>query len=179
MKKELFDENILDSCCIIVGNDAKTRHMFDEALIICSIILNNFREALQKAINENYVNFYVGLDSIFELNVAEVLLILKNNYPHIKLICLISGNNLNDFKEILYIRYMRVKKLADKCIFLNSDDQYNENEKYKILIDNSSRVITFQGQDDIVKQSLSYAKCKRVHIKYITPENLVDNFCFA
>lgn len=175
MLKELFNENVVDNCCIIVSDSPKPKYAFDENLLVCINILGNIKDDLEDAINDDYVNFLICVDTLFELNIAERILELKQKYPHIKLICLL-GNCPRNLTKSQILRYQKVKKDADKSIFFERDDGAEGKEiKYKLLIDNSSKVITFEWGDYIVYKSLMYAKRKRLHIKYVKLNN--DNIC--
>lgn len=165
-----INQNSLNTCCI-VGLFHNEPKVFNGSEIKFLVISSKIKEEIESLIKDNYYIFMLGLETLFEITCAEEILILrKNNYPNIRLYCLVLNKNyaynLDDKQKE---RYTKIIKQADKIIFI-----YNElGEDYidgrnKILIENSSKMITLSNAfNNENKNTIEYAKKHRLQILYI------------
>ena len=109
------------------------------------VIREKLREILVRLIEEGYTSFYNGGAIGYDLLAAEVVLELKEAYPHIRLIIIVPcAGQTRGWSEKNVIRYEKVTALADevKCL---SSVYYNGcmQARNRYMVDNSALVIAY------------------------------------
>lgn len=98
------------------------------------------RQLLDMEINASTADtFYMGYHGCFDQLCFETLKEMQKDNPHIKLICVYTGNNRNDFM-ISYAKYC-----FDDVIrpVINVSESSAALKRGKWLVDNSDMVVTF------------------------------------
>lgn len=144
-------------------NDERCKEMKKQAMI-----------KIEEAIKDGYHTFLCGMALGFDMICAEIVLELKKQYPHIKLIGALPCKTQSDgWKALQKARYNKIMKQLDgvRCIYDTYIGKECMHERNRYMINNSSLVIAlFNGKPGGTKQTLEYAKSQGLKIEIITPK---------
>lgn len=107
----------------------------------------SFKKRLEKAIENailaGYKYFITGMAQGIDIKAAEIVLELKNKYPHIQLECAIPyGTQKNSLPTSAKVRYNTICNSADKVTILESKYSYScLMNRNKYMVDKSSKLI--------------------------------------
>lgn len=138
----------------------------------CISFKNKLKNIIIQSIKEGYTNFISGMALGVDIISAEMILNLKNEFSHIKLICSVYYENQylkwsNEDKA----RYFNILNKCDKKIFLakNFSPECIENGNM-FLINNSDLLIAvWNGRASETANTIKLAKEKNLKIKYLNP----------
>ena len=134
---------------------------------------NNITNAILNAYQKGYRNFLCGGAMGFDLVCGETVLLLKNKFPDIKLICVLpykfqSKTFTAQWKE----RYKSVLELSDRINYLN--ENYVKgcyNARNREMIKNSSMVITYySGLEGGTANTVAMANKEKLEIVNVCEE---------
>lgn len=136
----------------------------------CEIVKKTLREKIIEAIKNGYVYFISGLALGFDIISAEMVLELKKDYPHIKLIGAIPcKDQYKVWKPYQIKRYNEVLSKCDsvRCLY----DMYNDKcmlERNDYMLNNSSLVIAlYDGRGGGTGYTIKKAKGKGLKVEII------------
>lgn len=175
----MIDKNINDCwknflnnkvCCFTGYRPQKCPWKFDENDKRYIKVKKQIEKEIKKAILNGYNTFICGMAIGFDLTCAEIVLKLKNKFKNIILIgalpCKTQSHKWNLFyKE----KYNKLINQLDGIRCIHDKYQFNcMQERNKFMIDNSSLCIAlFDGKKGGTKQTIEYAKLKKIKIVYI------------
>ncbi len=127
---------------------------------------------IEKAIQKGYHTFLCGMALGFDIACAEIVLELKKEYPHIKLIGAIPCKNQADrWNKIQVERYNKLLKQLDniRCIYDKYEDGCMQ-ERNQFMINNASLIIAlYNGLGGGTKSTIDYAKKQGKEVVVVTP----------
>lgn len=138
----------------------------------CKKMKKTLKEKIIEAIKNGYIYFISGLALGFDIISAEMILELKNDYPHIKLIGAIPCKD--QYKLWKPYQIERYKKVLAKCdSFRCLYDTYNDKcmlERNDYMLNNSSMVIAlYNGKGGGTGYTIKKAKEKGLETIIIEP----------
>ena len=140
-----------------------------------------FSERLVSAIynlyEKGYRIFYNGCAQGFDIAAAEVLLLLKDKCPDIKLYATVPFIEQDKgWAENWKKRYQNVMNNADKIIVINPDyAKWAYIKRNEFMVENSSTIITyFDGESGGTESTLEYAKKKGLSIVNIYSKDPIE-----
>lgn len=135
---------------------------------------NRLIETVFSLPDEECFTFYSGMAMGFDTIAAEVVLLLKQRNPDVKLICALPFAEQGiGFPEPWRARHEKILRLADKVIRV-SENYFTGcyAKRNTFMVDNSDYVVTwFDGKRGGTENTLKYAAKKHRHII-----NLNDSF---
>ena len=147
---------------------------YNEELESCKKFKIDMEKMLIRAIECNYCYFISGMALGIDIIFAEIILKLQNIYKNIKLECAIPCLNQTElWKEKDKIRYNKILKMCDKITYVSNSDYYKGcmEKRNKYMVDNSDLIIAiWNGSNSGTKNTIDYAKQKKLKIKIINPE---------
>jgi len=170
LNKEFIDK----TCCSTGHRPQKLPWGFNENDNRYIIAKKKTRNALLTAISKGYLYFISGMALGFDIMFAEVVLELKEEYPNIKLICIIPcEDQSNIWNKMQQARYHKILAQADYTHCLYKTYKENTNcmiERNNYMLNISSLVIAlFNGKNGGTKRTLDTAKAQGKEIIIITP----------
>ena len=145
---------------------------FNEQDIRCVNMRHNTKEKVEFSIKNGYQIFISGMALGFDMIFAEIVLELKEKYPHIKLIAALPCKDQYKFWASDQIkRYKYILSLCDnvRCLY----DKYNDKcmlERNEYMLKNSSKVIAlFDGLAGGTKSTILKAKKMGLTVEIIKP----------
>lgn len=128
---------------------------------------------IEESIKQGYHTFLCGMALGFDMICAELVLELKKQYPHIKLIGALPCKNQDAlWSAEQKSRYRKLLKQLDgiRCIY----DKYEDGcmiERNEYMVNNSSLVIAlFDGKSGGTAKTVKYAKDAGKKVVIIEPE---------
>ena len=172
LKKENYQ--LCKITCCFSGHRAQSLPWgFNEKDERCKKMKSRLKKEIISAINSGYSTFICGMALGFDTICAEMVLKLKKNYPHIKLIGALPCKTQDKlWREKDHKRYRRLLKKLDsiRCIYDNYIGSECMIERNRFMINNSSLLIAlFGGKSGGTKSTIDYAKKQGVKIVVITP----------
>lgn len=175
IKRKIENEIIRDkmhSCCFTGYRPQKCPWGFNEKDPRCINMKKRVTKKIVEVINRGYDTFYTGMALGFDIICAEIILMLKKKYPHIRLIgalpcedqdCLWTKEQQKRYRKIL-------KKLDGKrCIYEEYIGPKCMIERNEFMINNSSICIAlFDGKVGGTKSTLYFAQRQGVEVIIIT-----------
>ena len=158
--------------CLTGYRSQKLPWGFNEKDPRCIDMRMRTKEKFEESINEGYEYFISGMALGFDMICAEIVLELKEEYPHIKLVGAIPCKNQDRFwMESDRKRYKELLKRADIVVLIS--ESYTEDCMLKrnvYMLEHSSRVIAlYDGKAGGTKHTISKAKNMGLDIILITP----------
>lgn len=159
--------------CFTGHRPQKLPWKFNENDVGCMAMKEIAKLEITNAILSGKEHFISGMALGFDMIAAEIVLELKEEYPHISLECAIPCKDQDKMwpaqqKE----RYKYILSRADKITYV-SDKPYFDGcmqNRNKYMIDNSSTLIAlFNGLPGGTKQTIDYAKEKGLEVVVIKP----------
>ena len=171
--KEKNTELSKSTCCFTGHRPQGLPWKFNEQDERCLKMKEQLKNEIVKAVKSGYTTFISGMALGFDIICAEIVLELKNTYPHIKIIGAIPCKTQDKlWMEKDKQRYKNILEKLDgiRCIY---DDYIGPEcmlERNRFMINNSSLVIAlFNGTNGGTKKTLDYAKKCGVKIVVLTP----------
>ncbi len=172
-KCQEIDEKLkIITLCFTGHRSQKLPWRFNEYDERCKKMKITAKNHIEQAIHDGYVYFISGMALGFDLACAEIVIELKEKYPHIKLIAAIPCKN----QDILWDlenkkRYKMILRKADIIRYIT--ENYTKScmeERNDYMLKNSSRVIAlFGGHYGGTKKTLELAKRQGKEIVIIKP----------
>lgn len=174
----MFDKNETNefekSCCFTGYRPDKFPFKLEKGNPDYNAFENRLIETVSSLPEEECFTFYSGMAMGFDIIAAEVVLLLKQRNPLIKLICALPfAEQGSGFSEPWRKRHEEILRRADKVVKV-SEDYFTGcyAERNVFMVDNSDFVVTwFDGKRGGTENTLKYAAKKHRHII-----NLNDSF---
>lgn len=170
--KEINKEMSVYIACFTGHRPPKLPWGYNENDERCVSMRNRTKIEIENAIKKGYHTFLCGMALGFDMICAEIVLELKQKYPHIKLIGAIPCKNQDSpWPKSQQDRYNNLLKQLDgiRCIY----DEYVDGcmqERNRYMINNSSLVIAlFNGINGGTKSAIDYAKKQGKEVIIIKP----------
>lgn len=159
-----------NTCCFSGNRSDKLPWRDNENDEMCLEIIDKTRELIKQAIADGYEYFITGMAIGYDMICAEIVIELKNEYPHIKLIGAIPCRNQEKYWTIRNKeRYQNILQHLSTYIVLSRE--YNSKcieRRNQYMVNNSSLLIAlYDGKRGGVKNTIEYAKQKGLEIKII------------
>lgn len=175
--KEKINDIMLDmsakTCCFTGHRSQKLPWGFNENDIRYKHMINELSIEIKKAILDGYDTFICGMAIGFDMACAETVLLLKESYDQIKLVCAVPCKGQEKVWSVNHQkRYHKILEKADKirCVYEKYEDGCMQ-ERNKFMINSSSLVLAlFNGKPGGTKQTIEYAKKLGKKIIIIKPE---------
>lgn len=171
--KEKNTELSKSTCCFTGHRPQSLPWKFNEQDERCLKMKEQLKNEIVEAVESGYTTFISGMALGFDIICAEIVLELKNTYPHIKIIGAIPCKTQDKlWKEKDKQRYRSLLTQLDsiRCIY---DDYIGPEcmlERNRFMINNSSLVIAlFNGANGGTKKTLDYAKACGVKTVVLEP----------
>ena len=166
----------MKTCCF-TGHRPKTLPWgFDESDLRCVAFKSKMRYALENLIVENgYENFISGMAMGADMICAEVVLSLKNLYPHIKLECAVPNYAFTESWEDEDVRrFSSILTRADRIKYVSVGKVYSKRDlmlRNIYMVDSSELVVAIyiDGESGGTKNTITYAKSKGKEIVVVEP----------
>ena len=168
------------SCCFTGHRPKALPWNRDESDVRCTALKSKLRYTLESLIVEQgYEKFISGMAQGADMICAEVVLALKNVYPHIKLECAIPNRAFTSRWILEDVRrYSSILTRADYINFINDEKSYSEYSKNDLMlrniymVDNSDVVIAVykEGESGGTKNTIDYAEYRNKTVIIISPE---------
>lgn len=158
--EQIFEMMKSETACFTGHRSQKLPWKFNEQDERCIAMRAKAKELIEEAIKNGYVNFISGMALGFDMICAELVLELKEKYPHIKLICAIPcKTQSNPWHADQQKRYQKILKQADIKRYISNE--YTDScmhERNDYMLKNSSLVIalyngTFGGTQSTLKKA--------------------------
>ncbi len=168
----IFEIMKSETACFTGHRSQKLPWKFNENDERCVAMRNKAKGLIEKAINIGYKNFISGMALGFDTICAELVLELKEKYPHIRLVCAIPCKTQSaPWHENQKIRYQSILKQADLIRYISNE--YTENcmlERNEYMINNSSLVIAlYNGKGGGTGYTVRRAKERNLELLIIEP----------
>jgi len=166
----------LKTCCF-TGHRPKTLPWrYDEGDLRCAAFKAKMKITLENLIVESgYDKFISGMAMGTDVICAEIVLALKNIYPHIKLECAVPNYAFADKRpEEEARRYSSILTRADNIKILNSSRVYSKSDLMRrniYMVDSAELVVAvyIEGESGGTKNTIDYARSKGVEVLVIEP----------
>ena len=170
----LIEQN---TCCLTGHRPKNLPWGYDESKQNCIAFKNDLYKIFNGAIKYGLNTFLVGMAEGFDMISAEILIDIRKNFKHIKIIAVIPCKNQEiKWSEKQQQRYISILKQCDNKIILS--DTYTKdcmNNRNKFMINHSSVVIAcFSGKPSGTKNTLNLAKENGLKIKIINSDNYIS-----
>lgn len=168
------DLSKITTACLTGHRPKSLPWKYDETKEDCQKFKQKCKEIFVGAINYGITTFLTGMAEGFNMIAAEIILEIKKDIPHVKLIAVIPCNG----QEIRWTksqqkRYREILKQCDEKIVLS--ENYNStcmNNRNLYMVQNSSICIAcWSGKPSGTKNTIIYAKENGCKVKIINPEN--------
>ncbi len=158
--------------CFTGHRNQKLPWGFNEKDNRCIEMCKTAKAKIEKAVLEGYVYFISGMALGFDMICSEIVLKLKQKYPHIKLVCAIPCKNQDKLWSKEYKkRYKRILSKADIIRYISKE--YTKTcmlERNDYLLKNSSKVIAlFNGLAGGTKYTIFKAEEMGLIVDVIKP----------
>ena len=165
------------SCCF-TGHRPKALPWKDnESDARCAALKSKIRFAAENLIVEQGCERFIsGMARGADLICAEVILALKNIYPHIKLECAVPNRAFTSSWPADDVRrYSSILTRADDIIFISEKKVYSVSDlmlRNIYMVDNSDIIIAvyIYGESGGTRNTINYAESKNKQIIIIPPE---------
>lgn len=173
-KIDAIIKNLNSKTCCFTGHRLQSLPWkFNEQDERCLKMKEKLKNEIVKAVESGYTTFISGMALGFDIICAEIVLELKNTYPHIKIIAAIPCKTQDKlWNEKDRQRYKNILEKLDgiRCIYNDYIGPECMLERNRFMINNSSLVIAlFNGTNGGTKKTLDYAKRCGVKIVVLTP----------
>jgi len=152
----------------------------DESDVRCAALKSELRYTVEDLIvTQGYEKFISGMAQGADMICAEVVLALKNVYPHIKLECAIPNRAFTVKWALEDVRrYSSILTRADYINFISEEKSYDKYSKQDLMlrniymVDNSDVIIAVykEGESGGTKNTIDYAISKNKDVIIISPE---------
>jgi len=175
-KAEEEREKTAKTCCFTGHRPKALPWGFDESDLRCAAFKSNMRFTLENLIVESgYKKFISGMAMGADTICAEVVLTLKNIYPHIILECAVPNYVFTEnwaAEDVL--RYSSILTRADDINFVSDSRVYSKRDlmlRNIYMVDSSELVIAvyIDGETGGTKNTLDYARYKNKEVIVIEP----------
>jgi len=165
------------SCCF-TGHRPKALPWKDnENDVRCAALKSKIRFAAENLIVEQGCERFIsGMAQGADLICAEVILALKNIYPHIRLECAVPNRAFTERWHADDIRrYSSILTRADDIIFISEKKSYSLSDlmlRNIYMVDNADIIIAVytEGESGGTRNTINYAESKNKKIIIIPPE---------
>jgi uncharacterized phage-like protein YoqJ len=167
---------IIKSCCFTGHRPKALPWKNDENDIRCATLKSKIRFTVENLIVEHGCERFIsGMAQGSDMICAEIVIALKNIYPHIKLECAVPNHAFTERwpADDLH-RYSNILICADDTKFISERKNYNVRDFMRrniYMVDNSDIIIAvyIEGKSGGTKNTIKYAKSKNKEVIIIEP----------
>lgn len=148
------------TCCF-------TGHRPEKLNVPTEIIIDKLKDAIEDAFSDGFTDYITGMSRGVDIWAAEVVLELKKEFSHIRLICAIPFDGFEkDWEREWQVRYHRILLSAEEIHYICRTFSYGAyQERNKWMIDHASMVIAgYTGAAGGTRNTIEYAKEQRDYI---------------
>ncbi len=172
-KNNDFIVSLNSKVCFFTGyRPQKCPWGFNEKDVRCLAMKEKIKHEIERVIKRGYDTFLCGMALGFDIICAEIVLELKKQYSHIKLVGALPCKNQScKWHEKDKIRYNKVLSQLDgvRCIYNYYVDGCMQ-ERNNFMVNSSSLGIAlFDGKSGGTKKTIEYAEKQNVEIIIIKP----------
>ena len=154
-------------CCFTGYRPSKMPFNLDEENEEYKNFENCLIEEILNLINEGCRTFYSGMALGFDIIAAETILLLKEAYKNIELVCVLPfETQAESYSDSWKERYFSILEKCDRKIVLS--DEYFKGcyqRRNEFMVDNCDFVLTwYDGKAGGTRNTLNYATKKQRHI---------------
>lgn len=167
----------IKSCCFTGHRPKSLPWKNNENDIRCAALKSKIRFAVENLIVEHGCEKFIsGMAQGADMICAEVVLALKNIYPHIKLECAVPNRAFTiKWSAEDVRRYSSILTRADYIGFISEKKVYSLSDlmlRNKYMVDNSDIVIAIYKENESggTKNTIDYAESKNKEVIIISPE---------
>ena len=168
---------LLKSCCFTGHRPKALPWKNDENDIRCAALKSKIKITVENLIVEQGCeNFISGMAQGSDTICAEVVLALKNIYPHIKLECAIPNRAFtSSWADDDVRRYTSILTRADNIKFISGKNVYSLSDlmlRNIYMVDSSDIIIAVykDGESGGTRNTINYAESKNKKIILIEPD---------
>ena len=169
-------KNLVKTCCF-TGHRPKTLPWGNnENDLRCVSFKSKIKFTLENLIVESgYGKFISGMAMGADMICAEIVLSLKNIYPHIKLECAVPNYAFTEsWKEEDVWRYSSILTRADEIKYVSDKRVYSVSDlmlRNIYMVDNSELVVAVYigGESGGTRNTIDYAKSKEIEVVIVEP----------
>lgn len=148
------------TCCF-------TGHRPEKLIVPAEFVIDKLKTAIIDAFSDGFTNYISGMSRGVDIWAAEVVLELKKEYSHIKLICAVPFDGFEKgWEEEWEERYRYILSSADEIHYISekySRGSYQKRNEW--MVDHASMVIAcFTGAVGGTKNTIEYAKKQKDYI---------------
>jgi uncharacterized phage-like protein YoqJ len=169
-------EEKIKTCCFTGHRHKALPWGSDESDLRCAAFKSNMRFTVENLIVESgYKKFISGMAMGADTICAEIVLMLKNIYPHIHLECAVPNYVFAESWAVEDIRrYSSILTRADDINFMNESKLYSKRdliERNKYMVDSSELVIAvyIDGEMGGTKNTIDYARYRNKEVIVVEP----------
>ena len=167
----------IKSCCFTGHRPKALPWKNDESDVRCAVIKSRIRYAVENLIVERGCEkFITGMAMGADMICAEVVLALKNVYPHVKLECAVPNRAFTErWPSEETRRYSSILTRADYIRFISEKKVYSVKDlmlRNIYMVDHSDIIIAVykDGEPGGTRNTIRYAESKNKKIIIIPPE---------
>ena len=167
---------LVKSCCFTGHRPKALPWKEDENDIRCTALKSKIRREAENLIVEQGCEYFIsGMAQGSDMICAEVILALKNIYPHIKLECAIPNRAFtSSWANADIRRYTSILTRADNIKFISEKRAYSLSDlmlRNIYMVDNSDIIIAvyINGESGGTRNTINYAESKKKKIIFIDP----------
>ena len=139
-------------------------------------LLFELRKEILSAVADGFDTFVCGGALGVDTWAAQLVLSVKESYPHIRLVITLPFENYNHF--VTDTDYINTINNADKVVIVGTETgKVALSKRDKFMVDNSERIIAVYDERTGIQsgtyRALQYAKQKEIEIKQIKWMNLI------
>lgn len=164
-------------CCFSGYRPSKFPFKLKKGNADFDLLYRNLTTTISAIIDDDCAVFYTGMATGFDIIASEIVLELKTQFNHLRLIAVVPFEEQekaysNDWK----VRYDSVISSCDEVVVLSKDYHagcYQNRNKY--MVDNSDYVVTwYDGKQGGTRNTLIYAQKKKRYIVNVNTEYLKE-----
>ena len=166
----------MKTCCFTGHRPKALPWGYDENDMRCVSFKSNIRFTVENLIVENgYEKFISGMAMGADIICAEVVLSLKNIYPHIKLECAVPNYAFTESWTVDDVRrYSSILTRADGIKFVSDKRVYSKSDlmlRNIYMVDSSELVIAvyIEGESGGTRNTIDYARYRKKEVMVIEP----------
>ena len=166
----------IKTCCFTGHRPKALPWGFDESDIRCAAFKSKVRFTVENLIVENgYNKFISGMAMGADTICAEIVLMLKNIYPYIKLECAVPNRAFTEgwaYEDVR--RYSSILTRADDIKFVSESRIYSKRDfmlRNIYMVDSSELVIAvyIDGEPGGTRNTIDYAEYRHKEVMVIAP----------
>ena len=170
------DEEKIKTCCFTGHRPKALPWGFDESAVRCAAFKSKVKITVENLIVEKgYKKFISGMAMGADMICAEIVLMLKNIYPYIKLECAVPNHAFTEGWSAEDVRrYSSILTRADCIEFVSGSRIYSKRDlmlRNIYMVDSSELVIAvyINGETGGTKNTIDYAKYRKKEVIIIEP----------